>query len=152
MVRIYNRVIFFIKSRFQVIRYNDKVELDELRQQIKITWNIGDKHVFIVKDYDGWAVRLYNRISDILYKLIPNKSFSLFVLLEPYSIKHEKLGFKSGIGWYMGDWGAVVVAYSSLLHREEFPYLEHEIAHAVGILKNDHSNLKELIKAGILKR
>lgn len=150
-VSFWHRLKSFIKSRIHVIEYDDSIaNLNTLNANVIGFWSQGDKHIKIVKDYKNWADKLRQRILDCINKFIPDKSFLLFIMLEPYSIKYRK--FKSGVGWYCTDWGLIIVSYCSLLTSDEFPYLEHEIAHATGILRSDHANLKELIHKGLLKR
>lgn len=60
---------------------------------------------------------------------------------KPFNVKFPFLtGFKSGIGGYNLLGQFVVVSQYSFLKNEYFPYLEHELLHAFGLLKFDHSN------------
>jgi hypothetical protein len=47
-------------------------------------------------------------------------------------------------GEYDSEYGLIVVSYKAFNRRGVLPVLKHEWAHAYGILRDDHKNLKEV--------
>ena len=47
-------------------------------------------------------------------------------------------------GEYDSDYGLIIVSYKAFNRKGILPTLKHEWAHAYGILRNDHKNLKEV--------
>lgn len=93
-----------------------------------------------------------DRVINLINKLNITLSIPLYIFLVPYSFYSTNLKrFVSGVGTHKfnGCKNLVAVAKYSFWKPELYPYLEHEILHAVGILKYDHSNskrFKEYIK------
>ncbi len=81
-----------------------------------------------------------------LWKQLEIHSSTIFIITTPYSIYYQGKrlkGFYSGVGGNTHFGKFVIVAKYSFLKKEIYPYLEHEILHAEGLLLPDHSNFDE---------
>lgn len=103
-----------------------------------------NNNAFYLYDFD---IDVKQRIQSALNNLNV-KNVTLHIISMPYSFYYIHLKrFVSGVGIYnYQQLNICAVSKYSFLKKEYYPYLEHEIAHATGLLKYDHSNLNEFIK------
>lgn len=98
-------------------------------------------------DFGDDCVEISARAIEVLKKLNVN-NVVIHIIAQPYVFWYMNLGrYLAGVGVHnYQNLNICAVAKYSFLKKEIYPYLEHEIAHAVGLLKYDHSNINDFIQ------